>query len=172
MKEINLRDHTYYSHILPIDQKRGLGFEFISSGKRYITTGDINKDLPTHREARLSISTYGVAHYYGKLKININNTDINNSSRSISGFLGKGVAIPDECKSLDIELLRLVTEEDKSDDPRRWEDYDIGDKTNAFYLEEDIIELIRNLATLIFKGKWVIIIDGYRKDRQEIIVNN
>lgn len=168
MKKINLCNHTYDTHIMPIEQNRGLGFEFQYNGDNFITTGIFNKNLPLYREAYLEISTFGVNHYYGTLKILVWNTDVLKPGRSVGGYLG-GVYIPSECNSLSIELLRLVTEGEKIRDPQRWWGYEVGAKTNAFNSAEEIVTLMREIAPLMLSGKWVVKVES---SKEEIIVDN
>lgn len=166
-----LNEHFRNPELFPINQNRGEGFEFKLHDDTFITTGNKDDKNPEFREARLDITTYGVEHYYGKLKVYINNVDKNKPNRSVSGYLG-GVVLPEESKDINLDVVRLVTQADIDADRVRWEDYHVNDKTNAFYTEEEIVEIVESLKDELFKGKWVILVQGVYIDDKKIIVDN
>lgn len=46
-------------------------------------------------------------------------------------------------------------------------DYDVGDTTDAFYCEEDIITLFKELLSNMVKGKWSVDIGAYHNNYDE-----
>ena len=171
----NLSDHFYNIEKFPINSNKGEGFEFELDDKKYITKGSYDKEYPEYRKATLSITSYrgfGGIHFYGNITIGVLNANLLKPSNTISGSLG-GIVLPDEYKTIKFEVIRPLILSDIEKEPERWETYIIGeDKTNGFYNEEEIIDIVCQLKDKIFKGKWVLFIDGYNTDDQKIIINN
>lgn len=159
MKDI-ITDHFYDGECIsfPIKSNYGEGFTFNIDKKQYITKGYCDYKNPEYRIIKLYISTFGVQHYYASIRIDVNNVEIDNPQCQVGGYLG-GVVIPYEYKSLKLELLRKVNAKEKEQYYGRWKDYDVDDKTNAFYSEEEIITLFKNILPELIKGKWKVIID-------------
>ena len=137
----------------PISDNYGEGFTFKNDGKDFITKGTYDYHNKEYREISLNITSYGIQHYYARIFIGVNNIDMDNPSHSILGSL-REAGIPDNCKSLDLELTRKVTSEEKENFPNRWGGYDVGEPTDAFYSEEDIISLFKKILPNMLKGKW------------------
>lgn len=170
-----LEEHFYNPELFPINQDRGEGFEFEYDGSTYVTQGRRDSSYPGFRVAELTISSFqgfGGIHYYGKLSAYLSNNAKSNPNHSIGGSL-RGVNFPADANSFDVEVIRPVNQSEIDEDPIRWEDYKAGiDSTNAFYTEEEIIEIVETLKDEIFKGKWILMVDGYNTDNKKIIIDN
>ena len=147
-------------NLFPIKNNYGEGFTFKIDDKDYITKGKYDYKNPEYRIIKLFITSFGVQHYYASIKIDVNNIEVNNPSHQIGGYM-RGVTIPYEYQSLKLELLRKVNAEEKEKFYIRWKDYDIGDKTDAYYSEEEIITLFKSILPDLIEGKWKVIIDHY-----------
>lgn len=55
---------------------------------------------------------------------------------------------------------RPVTKADKDKDPKRWEDYDIGDNTNAFDTAEEAEAIARAIVSARFSEEWEVIVNN------------
>lgn len=129
-----------------------------------------NLDKKGYREVTLDISSYrgsfGAVHFYGKLKSYLNFCEKPEQIgiTSISGSFLKGID-RQYSEFLSIELVRPVTKEDLQHDEDynrdRWMRFKIGDSTNGFWTEEDVIKLGTKLFKKMFVGKWKLYIDSY-----------
>ena len=72
-----------------------------------------------------------------------------------------------------IELVRPVTQKEIDEDKRRWEGYEPGWATNAFYSPEDVIALAKEVCKARFLGNWKLkIVDYSGKDLDsEILIS-
>lgn len=99
------------------------------------------------KEVVFEITTFGVRHWYCSGRISMNLTD----GRSICGGAvrdkdGNRVDYPD---SVLFEICRNVTKEEIEQDPIRWQGYEEGWQTNAFYRVSDIMSAIE-----VVKGRF------------------
>lgn len=111
------------------------------------------------RRVKLEITTYGVDHFYGDLRvdgIDFLQTDEEGRTYSIWDSTVREVEkkYPLANSRYDIELVRGVTEEEITRYPRRWEGYHPDDPTNAFYSPKEIIDLAIQIFKVRFKGDW------------------
>ena len=150
----------------PISDNYGEGFSFKCDDKDYITKGRYDYKNNEYRTIKLKIYSYGVQHYYAEISIGVDNVEIEHPNHTIGGYLG-GVVIPHNYENIKLELIRNVTEKEKEDFPNRWGDYDVDDTTDAFYCEEDIITLFKELLSNMVKGKWSVDIDSYHTHYDE-----
>jgi hypothetical protein len=129
-----------------------------------------NLDKEGYREVELYISSFrgsfGAVHYYGKLKSNLSfcETPEQIGKTSISGRFTRGIDSKYE-DFLNIDLVRHVDEKDLQHDEDynrdRWLRYKIGDKTNGFWTEEEVIKLGTKVFKKLFIGKWKLYINSY-----------
>lgn len=150
----------------PIKSNYGEGFSFNIGDKAYITKGNYDYQNKEYRKIILRISTFGIQHYYATIDIYVDNVDVDQPTSSIGGYLG-GIIIPDNYQSITLELIRKVTAKEKDDFPNRWGGYYAGDNTDAFYNEDDIITLFKELLPNMLKGKWSVYIDAYHNNYDE-----
>lgn len=111
------------------------------------------------RRVRLDITTYGVDHFYGDLRVDgvyFLKTDEEGKTYCTwdSNVYATEKKYPLANSIYDIELTREVTKEEITHYPRRWEGYSPGDPTNAFYTPEEIINLAIQVFKARFKGDW------------------
>lgn len=141
----------------PIPDNYGDGFLFKVDDEEYITKGVYDYPNKEYREIRLVISTFGVQHYYASINIHVRNVNVEHPERSIFGCYCEKV-IPNNYQDLRFELTRKVTQEEKENYPNRWVGYDVGDDTDAFYNEDDIISLFKEILPNMLVGKWCVCI--------------
>lgn len=147
----------------PIPDNYGDGFLFKVDDKEYITKGEYDYQNKEYRKIILCISTFGVQHYYASINIGVENIDIAKPTHSIFGCYCDKV-IPNNYKSLRFELVRKVTLEEKNSYPNRWVGYNIGDNTDAFYNEYDIIKLFKEILPSMLIGKWSVSIKSFHNE--------
>ena len=149
-----------------------------------VFTKDLGIDItiPNHPElvvralqnpvAKIKISTFrGISwdavHYYGKIYADgpeLREIQSDGSECSIVGYICKEYnEMSDEQKNLikgrfTIEIVRPLTQEEIDKDPKRWEMYEAGSKTNGFYHKQDIINIATKIIEYRFPG-WKIEID-------------
>ena len=137
-----------------VPQNIGEGFQFNLSGKTYTTMGSYTKDKK--RIAIINISSfYGLCgdatHYYVDFCIDVNNVCDNSS---VCGYLG-GIEIPNEYKTIKGEFVRPLTQNEKNEQPYRWNYlYQVGDLVNAFDSLQEIESLIKNLKKKFSSKEW------------------
>jgi hypothetical protein len=147
-------------------------------GKDVILKNDENEDVycyysldkDGYREVELYISSFrgsiGAVHYYGKLKSHLSFCEKPEEvgKISISGRFTIGIESKYD-NFLNIEIVRPVDEKDLQHDEDydrdRWLRYKIGDKTNGFWTEEEIIKIGTKLFKKMFIGKWKLYINSY-----------
>ena len=177
-KEFNIENHITKADLnfwkFPINDDFGKDLHLKNSeGRDAISWIGYRRD--GYREVTLRVTSYGVDHYYGSLKCyDLNFTDDLEKigKNSISGSFLKG--IPEiYSEFFKLELKRPYDENDKSNDVRhgrdRWLGYEIGDLTQGFWEEDDVIEVGKSVFKKIFKGKWKLVIESLRGDKDEII---
>lgn len=112
---------------------------------------------------------FGAVHYYAKIKadgVHICRDDVDKDGNKTTVYIGGYIC--KEFKELprdkqaeyssfyDIEITRPVTQDDIDSDKIRWEGYEVGYKTNAFYTKEDAIETAKRVAKARFPKGWII----------------
>lgn len=118
------------------------GFEVELKDGRYRA---VNKN-----EVIFHISTFGVQHFYLSVHVYTRlaklDSDGDPTLRSRAGAVmdvnGNIVEYPE---SIELEILREVTKEDKEACPIRWADYDEGDLTNAFDSRSELMEIVEKI---------------------------
>lgn len=166
-----LEDHFYGFEIekFPIKDKFDTDFKFTLDGEEYIVAVDTDRRYPDRRYATLSITTFGVNHYYGEFKAYTHNIQISNPSTSISGYIG-GIEIPDQYADISFSILRRVTEDDLSSDPQRFYGHRVNGLTNGFYTQKEIIDIFKELSPQILSGKWAVKVESFCNRHDEIIL--
>lgn len=151
----------------PIPSNYGEGFSFrLHNGVKYITKGSYDFKNPDYRIIALSVTTFGVQHYYGSISIGVDNVNEKKQTHRISGYMD-GIKIPSDYQSLHLELVRKVTQDNKDKYPLRWKDYEVGEYTNAFYSSEEIVSLFKNMLPELLTGKWCVRISTFSKNDYE-----
>jgi|LakMenE18May11ns_1017448.scaffolds.fasta_scaffold9955146_5 hypothetical protein len=128
-------------------------------------------DKDGYRNVELYITSWlgsiGAIHYYGRIKsysLSFCETPEQIGKVSVSGAFTSGTE-PKYGDFLNLELVRPVDERDlehdKHYDRDRWLRCKIGDKTNGFWTEEEIVKLGTKLFKKMFVGKWRLYINSY-----------
>lgn len=180
--KFNLFNHIYKSDVdkydVPILDNWGENKVFKNKEGKDVYSY-IDKESNGYREVILDISTFrgsfGAVHFYGRLRsysLSFTDTVESMGKRSISGYFTSG--IPEEYKNFfNVQLLRPITQKDIDYDTEnntdRWLNYYIGDKTNGFWTEDEVIEVGIKVFKKLFKGKWQLRIDSYSGNRDKII---
>ena len=123
-----------------------------------------------YREVTLKITSLrgsiGAVHFYGKLQIcDICFTRIEDKKNEYNcgGYSTKG--IPDQYTDFEVDLVRLVDDRDiKNDENWGREKYmrvKKGQTTKGFWIEEDVIEIGKQVFKAMFEGKWKLRIESY-----------
>ena len=88
----------------------------------------------------------------------IRNTDVNNPSHSISGYItgvdGKAIDIPSESHSLAFDIGVPLTEEMIQIDMGHYEYSEVGDCGTALRFKDDFYEVIENLKEVFDMEQW------------------
>lgn len=170
-----IEQHFYFSDLknFPYSDNYGTGFKFKLDNLDYEIQGDYKGEYRKATFSTHSYVGYGGIHYYGSIKFYTSNVCITpgKTGRSISGYL-KGIELPEESKTVRIDILRPLELKEINEDKNRWEYYKEGDLVNAFYNEEDILKIFKECVNQIFKGKWIINTDLCYLDDEEIIIDN
>ena len=131
--------------------------------------------IPSPRQIKINITSYrgvcaGAVHYYAEIEadgiIRYYIEPGTNRRMGVYGYLGEEFnKLPREKRDIwagdyHIEAARPVTKADKEKDPRRWEDYDIGDNTNAFDTAEDAEATARAIVAARFSDEWEVIVNN------------
>lgn len=158
----------------PINDDFGDNLEIINSNNDIVYSW-VDKRKTGKREVILDITTfrgYGNAiHYYGNLKsYSLKFTTdkngigrMNTSGYSLNGVYRKYVNF------FNGELVRPITETEIKKDIDRWYGYKVGDLTNAFESEEEIIKIAKELFNILFKGNWYLTINSYSNKYNETV---
>ena len=152
------RDTKYYPDTLPdvIPVDFGVGIKFKDDeGIEYTTLprdrydGIIRGEITSWR----GISA-GAIHCYAKIHMSepmlSYEEDGKTHTASISGYFDRHK--PNDAKSFTIEVVRKLTSKEVEDDPQRWDCYHVGDLTNCWESEEEVIELVKKIIRNRFKG--------------------
>jgi len=152
------RDKNYYSATLPdiVPVDFGVGLKFKDDKDIEYTT------LPREKyeaiiHAKIS-SWRGISmnaiHYYAKIELpDLTLSYIKDGKErqsSISGSFDKFK--PNDAKSFTIEVIRKLTSKEIEDDPERWNAYDVGDETNGWEVEEELITMVKKIIRTRFKS--------------------
>lgn len=138
--------------------------------------------IPNPREVRIEITSYrglccDAVHYYAAIEADgikrCQYEDYNGEKRlfSVSGYLGEEFnSLPREKRDIwggdyHIEVAREVTQEEITQNPRRWEHYAPGDRTNAFNTAEEAEATARAIVSARFSEEWKVKIDNPYKKR-------
>lgn len=131
----------------------------------YVTKADRTNGK---RVLRFRISTFigicgGACHYFCKAYSAIDNTDVNNPSRSISGYItgidGERIDIPSEFHSLAFDIGIPLTERMMQMDIGHYGFSKIGDCGTALRCKEDFYKVIEGLKEVFDMEQWSFEID-------------
>lgn len=120
------------------------------------------------RVLRFRVSTFiglcgGACHYFCKAYSAIRNTDVNNPSHSISGYItgvdGKAIDIPSESRPLAFDIGVPLTEEMIQRDMGHYEYSKVGDCGTALRFKDDFYEVIEKLKEVFDMEQWCFEID-------------
>lgn len=170
-----LKDHFYDIEIFPLKEDRGINIPFIDEGKDYIIEGDYyDSKNPGYRIATFSTHSYqgaGGIHFYGSIKVYTSVKEIATGYEVWKSW--KDFKIPEESKDIRIDILRPLTQKEIDDEPYRWEKqwYKEGMLVNAFYREDEIVQIVKDHINELFKGKWVLNCDLWNT-QEKIIIDN
>lgn len=150
---------------LPIEilDTYGVGVTFTTNGVEY-TTFIHKRNEGDPREVYLKTRSWvgispGAIHSYGKFSVYDPTLRYIEDDKIQTSSIGGAFKKPDECKSFNIEVMRLLTQEEITEDPQRWEGYDAGCSTNCFYTTEEVIEKAKEIFAKRFVGNWKLIIE-------------
>ena len=140
--------------VVPVDFGVGIKFKD-DKGIEYTTAprdgwhGTVRADITSWR----GISV-GAIHYYAKIRIFEPNLiyieDGKECRASIGGYFDRHK--PNDAKDIDIEVVRKLTSKEIEDDPERWRGYDVGDLTNCWEDEAELIAMVKKIIRNRFKG--------------------
>ena len=135
--------------------------------------------IPNPRKVRIEITSFRglcveAEHYYADIKADginrISYEDFNGTGtkRPVGhhGYLGEEFnSLPREKRDIwggdyQIGVGREVTQEEKTKNPRRWEGYEPGDRTNAFNTAVEAEEAARAIVNARFGEGWKVEIDN------------
>lgn len=129
-------------------------------GKEYYTA---KAERP--REVKLEITSFrGVAwdavHFYGTLKVSHAPIRKEGVEGCFSGYLGEDTPL---FKDIDvvIELWRYVTEKERREDPRRYEEY--MKVTNGWLKKAPLLNFAKEVFKERFTGDWELTIKDYTR---------
>lgn len=155
----------------PLPASIGEGFRFQSldfpdkNVVDYVTKADRENDK---RVLRFRISTFiglcgGACHYFCKAYSAIRNTDVDNPSHCISGYItdvdGKKIDIPSESRSLAFDIGVPLTEKMIQRDMGHYEYSKVGDCGTALRSKDDFYEVIEKLKEVFDMEQWSFEID-------------
>lgn len=140
MEKITRENIDKYTYVIegkipdkPIDDHFGEGFGFDLDGKHYETKPSLDRDgkldVIVNITSWIGIVSYA-QHYYARMTAIVHNS---NGNGTISGYMG-GIEIPEENKTLTIELGRPLTEE---------ENKEINNPESSLYLYEPFGRILR-----------------------------
>ena len=150
----------------PLPASIGEGFRFQSldfpdkNVVDYVTKADRENDK---RVLRFRISTFiglcgGACHYFCKAYSAIRNTDVDNPSHCISGYItdvdGKKIDIPSESRSLAFDIGVPLTEKMIQRDMGHYEYSKVGDCGTALRSKDDFYEVIEKLKEVFDMEQW------------------
>lgn len=154
---------------LPATIGEGFRFQSLDSFNKnvvdYVTKASRKNDK---RVLRFRISTFiglcgGACHYFCKAYSAIYNTDVNNPSHYIGGYItdvdGKVIDIPSESCSLAFNIGVPLTEEMIQRDMEHYEYSKVGDCGIALRSEDDFYEVIERLKEVFDMEQWSFEID-------------
>jgi len=134
-------------------------------------------EIKQPRTIRIEITSYrgvacGAMHYYARLiadGIYIYSYEKGSGGKvskvSHGGYVCEEFSkLPRDKKAIwslcyEIEVMRILTQEEIDADPVRWEYYDAGYPTNAFYTKEEAIARAKEIIKARFDVDWVVKID-------------
>lgn len=155
----------------PLPATIGEGFRFQSldfpdkNVIDYVTKADRKNGK---RVLRFRISTFiglcgGACHYFCKAYSAICNTDVDNPSHCISGYItdvdGKAIDIPSEFRPLAFDIGIPLTEEMIQRDMGHYEYSKVGDCGTALRFKDDFYEVIEKLKEVFDMEQWCFEID-------------
>lgn len=150
----------------PLPATIGEGFRFQSldflnkNVVDYVTKANRKNDK---RVLSFRISTFiglcgGACHYFCKAYSAIYNTDVNNPSHYISGYItdvdGKAIDIPSESCSLAFDIGVPLTEDMIQRDMGHYELSKVGDCGTALRSKDDFYEVIEKLKEVFDMEQW------------------
>lgn len=124
------------------------------------------------RRVWLEVSTWrgissNAVHFYGTLKIE--GVDIiYKDNDQISTYVDEH-KYPFADDSYDFKIMRTLTEEEIKRDTKRWEDWDVGDRTNCFETKKELIELSSEIFKIKFSGEWELWLRDINRKESKII---
>lgn len=119
---------------------------------------DLHAKAPERLVVNLEIKSFkgispGAVHYYGRL--NYEGPSITDGESIYGGYISEayeamGREVTYLYGTLKIGVKRPVTEEDISNDPSRWEGYEVGDSTESFNTKNTLLGVASNIVKLRF----------------------
>lgn len=148
-------DNGDYPEIIPVDYGNDLVLK---------SHPEIKAKIRNPRTVKIDITTFGVTHYYAD--IIADGVDfIEETERGTTMHLGYVCDELFKIRKKDrgkyeskyrIVVLRLVTQDEIKQYPIRWEGYNAGDTTNAFYSKEEALEKAIRIVKARFGKGWVL----------------
>ena len=129
------RDNSRYNHphIIPAGYAEGIELEY--DGQTYVSTyKDIRQDKGRHVSLDLQSFYCGGGHWYGKLVFQ--GPYFICGSRSICGSPTQDYP---QVSSIDCDVLRILPQEDRSNHPNDWLDWEVNEPTSRFYNMKEVI---------------------------------
>ena len=145
---------TIFDAKFPIPTNYGEGFQFEYNGEIFETRGKWENGK---RILDLSVTTFasytaGATHYYCRVRLPL---ICKNTARGV-WIVGNIVdeKVPKQFRDVTFDLCKPLTlEEIENDRQDRWNGFYEGDPRNAFYTEEEMLEVINSL-TKYFDDGW------------------
>lgn len=145
---------TVFDAKFPIPSNYGEGFQFEYNGEIFETCG---KWEGGKRVLDLSVTTFGsytaeASHYYCRIRLPLSCKSTTRKMWIDGSIVDEKV--PKQFRDVTFDLCKPLTlEEIENDRQGRWIGFDEGDSRNAFYTEEEMLEVINNL-TKYFDNGW------------------
>lgn len=147
--EAHCRDFGKYPLVITKD----LGLDVIVPDRP-----DLKPVATSCSEVTLCITSFrgisiGAVHFYGTLEYS--GPSLSDGKSFYGGYISDGWSkmsrdITSLFGLLRIEITRPVTSSDLSNDPIRWEGYEVGDSTNSFDTKESILAVATQIVKLRF----------------------
>lgn len=131
--------------------------------------GRIMKDYL--KTVTLKVSTWrgisgGAVHYYGKLEFHSVDFAREGSDSRLSSC---GYGVPDYLESGKFELTRPVTQAEIDANPKMWEAYHDGDKTDRFDKVQEVIDRGTEIFDKWFENGWLLVLEKTWVSKKETL---
>jgi hypothetical protein len=119
----------------------------------------------------LKVSTWrgisgGAVHYYGKLEFHSVDFAREGSESRLSSC---GYGVPDYLESGKFELTRPVTQAEIDANPKMWEAYHDGDKTDRFDKVQEVIDRGTEIFDKWFEKGWLLVLEKTWVSKKETL---